>query len=115
MGFPYFGWLVSIFSVVIRTALTYKIPLIFYGENGEVEYGGNFEKDKLFLDPQDLERIFLEGGYKKVLKLSKLSEKELYWFKLPKSFKRILSCHPIKFLGGGEGFDPVIKRTKIKK
>ena len=32
-----------------------------------------------------------------------------------KSFKRILSCHPIKFLGGGEGLDPVIKRTKIKK
>ena len=32
-----------------------------------------------------------------------------------KSFRRILSCHPIKFLGGGEGFDPVIKRTKIKK
>ena len=32
-----------------------------------------------------------------------------------KSFKRILSCHPIKFLGGGEGFDPVVKRTKIKK
>ena len=32
-----------------------------------------------------------------------------------KSFKRILSCHPIKFLGGGEGFGPVIKRTKIKK
>ena len=23
--------------------------------------------------------------------------------------KRILSCHPIKFLGGGEGFDPVKK------
>ena len=22
------------------------------------------------------------------------------------SLKRILSCHPIKFLGGGEGFDP---------
>ena len=31
------------------------------------------------------------------------------------SIKRILSCHPIKFLGGGEGFDPVIKKTKIKK
>ena len=25
------------------------------------------------------------------------------------SAKRILSCHPIKFLGGGEGFDPVKK------
>tara|TARA_Y100000746_G_C15349901_1_gene385429 strand:+ start:100 stop:351 length:252 start_codon:yes stop_codon:yes gene_type:complete len=32
-----------------------------------------------------------------------------------KSIKRILSCHPIKFLGGGEGFDPVIKETKVKK
>ena len=31
------------------------------------------------------------------------------------SVKRILSCHPIKFLGGGEGFDPVVKKTKIKK
>jgi uncharacterized protein len=25
------------------------------------------------------------------------------------SIKRILSCHPIKFLGGGEGFDPINK------
>jgi|TARA_B100001964_G_scaffold50006_1_gene56294 putative membrane protein insertion efficiency factor len=24
--------------------------------------------------------------------------------------KRIISCHPIKFLGGGEGFDPVKKK-----
>tara|TARA_Y100000590_G_scaffold430367_1_gene543914 strand:+ start:261 stop:512 length:252 start_codon:yes stop_codon:yes gene_type:complete len=31
------------------------------------------------------------------------------------SLKRILSCHPIKLLGGGEGFDPVIKKIKIKK
>ena len=31
------------------------------------------------------------------------------------SMKRILSCHPIKFLGGGEGFDPVNKKLKIKK
>ena len=28
--------------------------------------------------------------------------------------KRLLSCHPIKFLGGGEGFDPV-KNMKVKK
>ena len=31
------------------------------------------------------------------------------------SVKRILSCHPIKFLGGGGGFDPVNKKIKIKK
>ena len=31
------------------------------------------------------------------------------------SIKRILSCHPIKLLGGGEGYDPVNKNIKIKK
>ena len=32
-----------------------------------------------------------------------------------KSIKRILSCHPIKILGGGEGLDPVCKELKEKK
>ena len=31
------------------------------------------------------------------------------------SLKRILSCHPIKFLGGGGGFDPLNKDIKVKK
>ena len=31
------------------------------------------------------------------------------------SIKRILSSHPIKFLGGGEGFDPVKKEMKDNK
>ena len=30
------------------------------------------------------------------------------------SLKRIFSCHPIKFLGGGEGFDPLKKDMKDK-
>jgi len=29
-----------------------------------------------------------------------------------KGLKRIFSCHPIKILGGGEGFDPVKKKAK---
>jgi len=42
--------------------------------------------------------------------------KEYGFFKgLLISVKRILSCHPIKFLGGGEGFDPVKKEIKDKK
>ena len=28
--------------------------------------------------------------------------------------KRILKCHPVKFLGGGEGFDPP-KKIKLRK
>ena len=34
---------------------------------------------------------------------------------ISKSIKRTLSCHPIKVLGGGEGFDPVNKELKAKK
>ena len=34
---------------------------------------------------------------------------------ISKSTKRILSCHPIKILGGGEGFDPVNNELKAKK
>ena len=34
---------------------------------------------------------------------------------ISKSTKRIFSCHPIKMLGGGEGFDPVNKEFKAKK
>ena len=29
-----------------------------------------------------------------------------------KGTKRIFSCHPIKILGGGNGFDPVKKKAK---
>ena len=31
------------------------------------------------------------------------------------SLRRIFSCHPLKFLGGGDGFDPVKKNMKVKK
>ena len=32
------------------------------------------------------------------------------------STKRILSCHPFRFLGGSEGYDPVDKKnSKMKK
>ena len=42
--------------------------------------------------------------------------KEYGFFKgLFMSIKRILSCHPIKFLGGGEGFDPVKKEMEDNK
>ena len=42
--------------------------------------------------------------------------KEHGFFKgLYMSIKRILSCHPIKFIGGGEGFDPVKKKIRDNK
>lgn len=83
-GFPYYGWLIAILSAVIRLALRLNISLIFYGEDGEVEYGGSTEsKHRAVYDLEYIRRIYLEGGYEKVLKTSGLSESQLYFFSFP--------------------------------
>jgi N-acetyl sugar amidotransferase len=85
MGFPYYGWLVSIFSVVIKISLSFKIPLIFYGENGEVEYGGNLNKNTPKVSLKEISKIFFEGGYQKIFNKLKKDKKNLFWFEMPKA------------------------------
>jgi len=61
-----------------------NIPLIFYGEDGEVEYGGSTEsKNQAMYDIEYMRRIYLEGGHDKILKDSKLSNSQLYFFRFP--------------------------------
>ena len=40
MGDPFQPFIFGQFSAPFRVAIQYKIPLVFYGEDGEVEYGG---------------------------------------------------------------------------
>lgn len=83
-GFPYYGWLIAIQTGVIRLAVNLNIPLLFYGEDGEVEYGGSTEsKNGAMFDITYMKRVYLEGGYQKVLQASGLSDSELYFFKFP--------------------------------
>ena len=84
MGFPYYGWLITVHTAVVRMALNMGIGLIFYGEDGEVEYGGSTETDKNpIYDVTYQKKIYLEGGYEKVLQKSGLSSNELYFFRYP--------------------------------
>jgi N-acetyl sugar amidotransferase len=86
MGSPYYGWLISIISAVTNVALKYEIPLIFYGEDGEVEYGGSSEnKNRSIFSIEYVVRTYFEGGYDKIIKKSGLDKKELFWFSLPNS------------------------------
>jgi N-acetyl sugar amidotransferase len=87
-GFPYYGWLIAIHTAVIRTAINFNIPLMFYGEDGEVEYGGSTEnKDKALYGIEYMKRIYLEGGYDKVLDKAIadgiLTEQDCYFFRFP--------------------------------
>lgn len=88
MGFPYYGWLIAIMSAVIRTASNFKIPLLFYGEDGEIEYGGSTETKNTALYSIDyMKKVYFEAGYEKVFdrirKDSDISESDLYFFKFP--------------------------------
>ena len=84
IGFPYFGWLVAIHTIVLRVAINFNIDLIFYGEDGEVEYGGNPENIKTPLYDQNyMKKIYLEGGYQKVFSKIKFKGNEDYFFKFP--------------------------------
>ena len=87
-GFPYYGWLIAIMTAVIKVALNFKTPLIFYGESGEVEYGGSSEiKDTMLHDIDYMERVYLEGGHKKVFdeikKDKDIVEADLALFRFP--------------------------------
>lgn len=52
-----------------KIALKFKIPLIFYGENGEVEYGGSMKgKNQSHESPEDWEETYYKGaGVEKVV------------------------------------------------
>jgi N-acetyl sugar amidotransferase len=84
MGFPYYGWLIAIQAAPVRLASQLGIGLIFYGEDGEVEYGGTTETDRNpIYSVQYMKKVYLEGGYEKVLSNSKLPENELFFFRFP--------------------------------
>ena len=70
MGFPYYGWLISVHTAVLRVALQFNISLVFYSEDGEVEYGGdeaNINKGVYNVDY--MKSAYLESGYEKNFKI----------------------------------------------
>ena len=83
-GFPYFGWLMGIMTVPVRIAIQMDIALIFYGEDGEVEYGGSNEtKNHAGYDLEYMRDIYFEKGQDVILESTNLSKSELYWYKFP--------------------------------
>ena len=87
-GFPYYGWLIAMMTAIINTTASLKIPLLYYGEDGEVEYGGFTEsKNKALYDINYTKRVYLEGGHVKVFEKIKqdgdISDADLLFFKFP--------------------------------
>ena len=105
MGFPYYGWLIAIFTSILKIASSLNINLIIYGEDGEVEYGGSQEtKNKPFFDPTYQKKVYFEGGYNKIINKIKASQSQKSFFLFPdnKKLKKIKTTHWSYF----ENWDP---------
>ena len=84
-GSPYYGWLIAIFAVVTKIAIQNNISLVFYGEDGEIEYGGSTQnKNKPFFDIDYIINNYFAGDYYQITKDLKINKDELYWFNLDK-------------------------------
>jgi N-acetyl sugar amidotransferase len=107
MGFPYYGWLIAIHTAVIRAAIGFNVGLVFYGEDGEVEYGGctDTAKNPIY-DVEYQRRVYLEGGYERVLSASSAPEDDLFFFRFPTDTE--LRAHPIQLTHWSyfENWDP---------
>jgi len=95
-GFPYYGFLIAIHTAVLRMAVNLDINLLFYGEDGEVEYGGSTEtKNISTYDTSYQKRVYLEEGFEKVLDKLDVSKSDLYFFTFPsdEELKKIKLTH----------------------
>jgi len=83
-GQGYYGWLISIHTAVLRIAKSFDIGLVFYSEDGEIEYGGSTKnKDVATYDIEYMKKAYLNDTYNHVMNLANLSDNKRYWFEFP--------------------------------
>lgn len=82
-GIPMLGWQIAVQAYIPQLAVKLGIPLIFYGEDGEVEYGGTSKsKDIMSYTIEYSKEIYLNGTFSNILN-SNFSKNELAMFSYP--------------------------------
>ena len=72
--------MIAIHTAVLRIADNFGINLIFYGEDGEVEYGGTNETKNIFYSAEYQKKIYLENHYNFIMNKSRLKNSDKYFF-----------------------------------
>ena len=100
----YYGWMTAVNSAPVIIANMLDVGLVFYGEDGEVEYGGTTKfKNKAVYGIEHQKKVFLNNTYDDVIKKSKLNENDLFWFSYTnENLKKINITHYSYF----EDWDP---------
>lgn len=82
-GQPLLSWIINVQVAVFKVAINFGIPLVMFGEDGEVEYGGSSKlKNTAVYDIEDSIKLYL-SGIRPELYRDEFSEKELYWWLYP--------------------------------
>ena len=106
-GQGYYGWLISIHTAVLRIAEKFNISLVFYSEDGEIEYGGSSEKRYDGVYGVDyMTKAYLNATYERVLSLANLDDQSLYWYRFPEEIIKGLSKMEITHFSFYENWDP---------
>ena len=83
-GKPLLGWLLAMQTYIPNIAVKMGIPLIMYGEDGEVEYGGTPEtKNTMGFTVEYSKSIYLDGAIPRILQ-ENFSPNDLLMFTFPK-------------------------------
>jgi|TARA_B100001964_G_scaffold242060_1_gene315898 N-acetyl sugar amidotransferase len=116
LGYSYYGWQIAIHTVVMRIAMAFNIPLIFYSEDGDCEYGGDAKHKYEGIYGIDYQiSNYVEGDYFKILKMSGLNKDQLYWFTYPSKEEILKSDLKITHWGFYENWDPYRNYEVAKK
>ncbi|KJJ84923.1 N-acetyl sugar amidotransferase [Candidatus Omnitrophus magneticus] len=82
-GDPLLSWMISVRSVIFRTAIKFGIPFIMWGEEGEVEYGGLSQSKNNPIHDRNFELKILLSGNNPEKYLDEFSREELYFWLFP--------------------------------
>jgi len=115
-GQGYYGWLIAIHTAILRIAENFGISLVFYSEDGEIEYGGS-TKNKYVptYGIEYMKRAYLNDTYEDVMAEANLTESQKYWFAFPESSTSSLVNLEITHFSYYEAWDPYRNYLIAKK
>lgn len=107
LGDPFQPFIYGQTNFPLQTAVNYGISLVMYGENGEVEYGGDMStayKPSKSLENQD--KLYFSGMPPEFWKEHGLNDKDLRPFLLPEHQKILDNNTEVHFFGYYKFWDP---------
>jgi len=106
-GQGYYGWLIAIHTAVLKIAKLFNISLMFYSEDGEIEYGGGTErKYSPTYGIEYMKKAYLNSTYEDVISKSQLNRYEMSWFNFPDEDLEGLKNLEVTHFSFYENWDP---------